>query len=128
MGGGQQIDTEALLSQAEQRFEAKQLSRQHPDWKQIDADPEFADFVATLPAERQQALQQASNDYDSSVIGAEMTAFKVFKTKPATKPQEQPDPASARRSRISAAVTPRGNGGDTGTNPNDEFMAGFNSG
>lgn len=131
LGGGQAIDTEALLSQAEQRFEMKQLARQHPDWQQIDADPAFAAFMAALPADRQQALGKASADYDSAVVGAEMAAFKADRTAKAAKAatqarQDQPDPASVRRSRMSAAVTPRGPGNEPGANnPQADFDAGF---
>ena len=112
------------VSKVEQKFELRLLAKDHPDWKQIDADPAFAAWVATQPDEFKQGLAQASQAYDSAVVSEAMTKFKqARRTAPAN---TGGDPASARRSRMSAAVTPRGVGGPATPNATDDLMAGFN--
>ena len=112
------------VSAVEQKFELRLLAKDHPDWKQIDADPAFAAWVATQPDEFKQGLAQASQAYDSAVVSEAMTKFKqARRTAPAN---TGGDPASARRSRMSAAVTPRGVGGPATPNATDDLMAGFN--
>ena len=112
------------VSAVEQKFELRLLAKDHPDWKQIDADPAFAAWVAAQPDEFKQGLVKASTEFDSSVVGDAMSKFKQSrKAAPAT---PAPDPASARRSRMSAAVTPRGAGGPAAPNATDDLMAGFN--
>lgn len=132
-GTSAQADPDALFAtltpKVEQAIETRLLSREHPDWKQIDADPAWSAFVQTLPQDRQAALVQASQSYDSSVISREMTAFKQAKAQ-AAKDMPKPaaattDPAAARRSRMQAAVTPRGASSEAGENPLDAFNAGF---
>ena len=107
-----------------QRMELRLLAKDHPDWKQIDADPAFAQWVAAQPDEFKQTLAQASQSYDSEVVSDAMTKFKQSR-KAAPAPAPTTDPASARRSRMSAAVTPRGVGGPAAPNPTDDLMAGF---
>lgn len=129
-GGG--VDQEQIanlvaekVSAVEQKFELRLLSKDHPDWKQIDADPAFAQWVAAQPDEFKQTLAQASQSYDSAVVSNAMTMFKQSrKAAPAT---PAADPASARRSRMSAAVTPRGTGGTAASDSTDPFLTGFNS-
>jgi len=112
------------VSKVEQKFELRLLAKDHPDWKQIDADPAFAAWVASQPDEFKQGLAQASQAYDSAVVSEAMTKFKQSRrTAPAN---TGGDPASARRSRMSAAVTPRGVGGNAAPNATDDLMAGFN--
>ena len=113
------------VSAVEQKFELRLLAKDHPDWKQIDADPAFAAWVAAQPDEFKQTLAQASQGYDSAVVSDAMSKFKQSrKAAPAT---PAADPASARRSRIAANVTPRGGGNPAAPDPNDDFNAGFNS-
>lgn len=129
-GGG--VDQEQIanlvaekVSAVEQKFELRLLSKDHPDWKQIDADPAFAQWVAAQPDEFKQTLAQASQSYDSAVVSNAMTMFKQSrKAAPAT---PAADPASARRSRMSAAVTPRGTSGASAGDSTDPFLSGFNS-
>ena len=112
------------VSKLEQKLELRLLAKDHPDWKQIDADPAFAAWVASQPDEFKQGLAQASQAYDSAVVSEAMTKFKQSRrTAPANTGS---DPASARRSRMSAAVTPRGVGGNATPNATDDLMAGFN--
>ena len=127
-GGG--VDQEQIaslvaekVSAVEQKFELRLLSKDHPDWKQIDADPAFAQWVAAQPDEFKQTLAHASQSYDSAVVSNAMTKFKQSRR---TAPAPAADPASARRSRMSAAVTPRGVGGNSAPNATDDLMAGYN--
>lgn len=126
--GVDQEQIDALVNQrvaaVEQKFEIRLLSQAHPDWKQIDADPAFAAWVAGQPEEFKQGLVKASAEFDSAVVGAAMTQFKQSRSKPAA--TQAPDPASARRSRIAANVTPRGTGGQAAApNATEDLMAGF---
>ena len=129
-GGG--VDQEQIanlvaekVSAVEQKFELRLLAKDHPDWKQIDADPAFAQWVAVQPDEFKQTLAQASQSYDSSVVSNAMTMFKQSrKAAPATR---RTDPASAWKSRTEAAVTPRGTGGTAAGDSTDPFLTGFNS-
>lgn len=129
-GGG--VDQEQLASlvaekvnAVEQKFELRLLSKDHPDWKQIDADPAFAQWVAAQPDEFKQTLTQASQSYDSSVVSNAMSMFK--QSRRTAQGNQGSDPASARRSRMSAAVTPRGTGGTAAGDSTDPFLTGFNS-
>ncbi len=115
---------EQRLAPRLQRMELRLLAKDHPDWNQIDADPAFAQWVAAQPDEFKQTLAQASQSYDSEVVSDAMTKFKQSR-KAAPAPAPTTDPASARRSRMSAAVTPRGVGGPAAPNPTDDLMAGF---
>ena len=126
--GVDQEQIDAMVSQrvsaVEQKFELRLLAQAHPDWKQIDADPAFAAWVAGQPDEFKQGLVKASAEFDSSVVGDAMTKFKQSRSKPAA--TQALDPASARRSRIAAYVTPRGTGGQAAApNATEDLMAGF---
>lgn len=129
-GGG--VDQEQLaslvaekVSAVEQKFELRLLSKDHPDWQQVDKDPAFGAWVAAQPDEFKQTLAQASLSYDSAVVSNAMTMFKQSrKAAPAT---PAADPAAARRSRMSAAVTPRGTSGASAGDSSDPFLTGFNS-
>lgn len=111
------------VSKLEQRFELRLLTQAHPDWQQIDQSPDFKAWVQAQPDEFKQRLVEASNSYDSATVSDAMTRFKQSRRTAAP----AADPASARRSRMSAAVTPRGVGGPAAPNPNDDLMDGFNS-
>lgn len=108
------------LSAVEQKFELRLLAKDHPDFQQIDADPAFAAWVNAQPDEFKASLAKASADYDSATVSDAMTRFKA-----ARKPGQSQD--SARRSRLQAAVTPRGSGQTHATDTDDPFDAGFNS-
>lgn len=109
------------VSKVEQRLELRLLAKDHPDWKQVDSSPDFQAWVAAQPDEFKVKLAEASQTYDSETVSAAMTRFKQSRRTAAP----APDPASARRSRMSAAVTPRGVGGPAAPNPTDDLMAGF---
>ena len=112
------------IAPALQRMELRMLAKDHPDFKQIDADPAFAAWVQAQPEAFKQTLAQASAAYDSEVVSDAMTKFK--QSRKAAPADTGSDQATARRSRIAANVTPRGSGGNAGPNPNDDFLAGFN--
>lgn len=114
------------MTPALQRMELRLLASQHPDWKQIDADPAFPAWVKSKGDEFAQKLATASNAYDSEAIGQAMTEFKAHRAAQAAATKRQEDAANARRSRFNAAVTPRGTGTAPPANPEDEFDAGFN--
>jgi len=109
------------------RLETRYLNTAHPDWQQIDKDPAFSAWTGSLPAEEQQALVKASNDWDAEAISAFMTRFKEHRkaNKPAAPAPSAP--SDPRRSRMQAAVTPRGSGAPA-ADPDDDFEAGFKSG
>ena len=114
------------IAPAIQRMELRLLSKEHPDWKEIDADPAFPAWVRSKGDEFVQKLAAASNAYDSETISQAMTEFKAHRTAQAATRQRQEANANARRSRFDAAVTPRGTGTAPPANPDDEFDAGFN--
>ena len=107
------------LTSMEQKFELRLLAKEHPDFKAVDADPAFAQWVATQPDEFRQSLATASQSYDSEVVGAAMSKFKAARK---TAPPVQNNPT--RNSRMTAAVTPRGSGAARAPVGNDE-RAGF---
>lgn len=129
-GGIDENKVEELVQQriapAIQRVEMRLLTREHPDWKQIDADPAFPAWVRSKGDEFVQKLAAASNAYDSEAISQAMTEFKAHRAAQAVAAKRQDDAANARRSRFNAAVTPRGTGNAPPANPDDEFDAGFN--
>lgn len=100
------------------------LNEAHPDWQQIDADPAFSAWTATLPEDERTKLAKASEGYQARVIADFMTRFKATRKAPST---EEPSDPQARRSRINAAVTPRGNGAHAPAET-DDFAAGFREG
>ena len=113
---------ESIDSKIAQTVEVRLLSKQHPDWKEIDQSEDFKTWIGQQPKPWIDQLLKANESYDSDFIGAAMTKFKQSR-KPVA-----PGPAPAGRSRMSAAVTPRGSGTPTAANALDEFDAGFKTG
>ena len=111
------------VSKVEQKFELRLLAQAHPDWKQIDNDPAFQAWVAAQNDEFRQNLVAASQGYDSATVGDAMSKFKQSRKPAPAKPAV--DDASARRSRMNAAVTPRGVGGPASPDLNDHFRSGY---
>ena len=114
-----------IAQQIEQTVEKRLLARDHRDWQQIDNDPRFHAFIGLLPDDRRQALAKASNEYDSSVISQEMTAFKQSLQKP-TQGAAQVDQSASRRRIMQASMTPRGSGSANQSAGSTE-QAGFDS-
>lgn len=112
-----------------QDLESRALRRVHPDWKEYGESKEFAAWVGAQPAEYQQKLAAASDAWDSDFIGSAMTASKeAAKARANADTQAAQQDASARRSRMSAAVSPRGSGATPGPNDDDQFHEGFKTG
>jgi hypothetical protein len=118
-----------------QDLESRALRRVHPDWKEYGESKEFAAWVGAQPAEFQQKLAAASDAWDSDFIGSAMTSSKTAAkakasadAKAAEVASNAQDDASARRSRMSAAVSPRGSGATPGPNDDDQFHEGFKTG
>lgn len=118
VGGFDQAKVEELvgprLKAAEQKFELRLLARDHPDWQQIDASPEFRGYVQGLPEAERKQLADASDNFDSDVVSRFISRFKATK------------PATTRKSRFDAAVTPRGSGVTHNAVGSDE-KSGFDS-
>lgn len=108
----------------EHMVESRLLAKEHPDWKEIvDAgNPEsknpYRTWLATQPAEYQAQVNSATN---SDLISSSITKFKD-----AAKAAQA---ISQRQSRIEAAVTPKGAGGNAApsNSDDDDFEAGFKS-
>jgi len=117
---------ESIDTRVNQSVQMHLLSEKHADWREVDKSPEFAAWVQQQPEDYRAQLVAASTNYDSTFIGSAMTKFKQTRR---TEPDNTgTDPASARRSRKEAAVTPRGSGTPAASDPNDEFNAGFQTG
>jgi hypothetical protein len=113
------------IAPALQRMELRMLAKDHPDFKQIDADPSFAAWVQAQPDEFKQTLAKASAEYDSEVVSNAMTKFKQSRAKPSPAAANPATPT--RTSRMQAAITPRGSGGAHATADSTSEQAGFDS-
>ena len=114
----------AEVTQIEQRLEKRALAKAHPDWEQFQNDAKFVEWVKKQPQEYQQKL---ATTWDADVISDAMTKAKEA-AKPKPTPAPRVDPAAARRSRMAAAVAPKGTGGQRASDPDAEFDSGFKSG
>ena len=103
------------LDAQELAFETRLLSTRHSDWQEVIAAPEFEAWRTAKPIEYQQKLAGR----DSEFIANALTEFKDSR-KAASE--------SIRRSRIAAAETPRGTGGNVAAESEDHFLAGLKSG
>lgn len=112
---------DSINDRVAQAVELRLLSKQHPDFKEVDADPAFAAWVQAQPEKFRTGLAQASASYDSEAVASAITAFKQSRKSAAP----GNDPAAVRRARLSAGITPKGGGGFTGASPNDDFDSGF---
>lgn len=115
---------DSINARVAQAVEMRLLAKQHPDFREVDQSDDFKAWVQQQPKSFVDQLVKASTEYDSDFVGSAMTKFKQSRKAAAN----QSDPASARRSRMSAAVTPRGSGTPAASDPLDEFNAGFSQG
>jgi hypothetical protein len=104
-------------------MQIEQVEDEHPDWREVAATPEFQAWKATQSAADQDRL---NNSWNPGFVIKSLTAFKARKPPAPTPPAD--DAASARRSRIDAAVTPRGTGGNPAAGAEDEFDQGYRQG
>lgn len=118
----------AKVTTLQQSLEARFLKRVHPDWEQYGESADFKDWVQAQPAEYQQQLAAASDAWDSDFIGDAMTKAKEAAKQRAAASAASTASADTRRSRMSAAVTPRGSGATPGPNDDDQFHEGFKTG
>lgn len=136
----------AAVEQAVQQVEEKALKRAHPDWlKQVNSE-EFRAFMGTKTDEE---IKEFYDSKDADYIGKRLAEFRDYKPAapavPATPAAAAPDAPAApdakalaeatraaqaetRRSRIAAAVAPKGVGTARPDAPDDEaaFEEGFN--
>ncbi len=106
---------QAKVGEVKQDFERRFLGMQHPDWQTVTVTPEFATWKQNQAADFQAELD---NSWDSSFIAGALTQFKAQR-------KAASDTAATRRSRINAAVTPRGSGQAPTATDLDEFESGF---
>lgn len=111
---------QAALQPHLQRIERRALMQMHPDLPAIEASPEFG---AWLGAQKPEVLHRLQTDIDSAFVGEAITAFKASR-----KPAAANTTAATRKSRLEAAVTPRGSGTNApASTDEDQFIAGFNA-
>ena len=83
-------------------FERKLLKRDHRDWEQVVASPEFSEWKTTvLEPEDAVALNES---WDADFVSAKLTQFKEWQQAQ----QQSPPPPKPKPNRLDAAVTPRG--------------------
>jgi hypothetical protein len=99
----------------QQTFEAKVLSVMHPDWRQVAASEDFVKWRKALPREADEALDRS---WDAEFIGSAIKEFKDWKSK-AVQGQQ------AKRSRLEAAITPKGGPAAPVKTVEDAFYEGF---
>lgn len=101
----------------QQQFESKVLTVMHPDWRQVVPSPEFQQWKQSLPPE---VVQELDNSWDAEFIGSKLSEFKDWKSK-AVQGQAQ------KKSRLEAAITPRGGPIAPAKTLDDAFLEGFKS-
>lgn len=132
--GGQSFDMTAVEAMAEARAEAKvsevrdamdlqiatlRLEQRHHDWQEVVGEQGFQALVASKSADVQARLTGRDHKFIASFI----TDYKASKA-------NLVDPAT-RRDRMSAAITPRGNGNadpQSGSSRRDHFLSGLKKG
>lgn len=105
------------LEAAQNQFEMKLVSMAHPDWQDVVAGNEFAEWMQKQPPQIQEML---GNTWDSEFL---TTAIGAFKSETSRKQQV----TQKRNDRLAAAVTPSSNGAAAVYDEDDDFSAGFNS-
>lgn len=119
-GGIDQTQIDHILhqkvSQIENNFEMKLVTRDHPDWEAIAQSQDFTGWKNQLPADIQDKL---NTTWDSGFISAAISAYKKDKALH----QEQ---MNKKNRRLESAVMPTSTGGFD-ENYEDDFEAGFNT-
>jgi hypothetical protein len=98
-------------------FETKLLSTTHPDWQEVRSSPDFEKWMGLLKPEYAHQLQTT---WDSRFVSDAMTEFKNWKSK-AVQGQAQ------KKSRLEAAITPKGGPVAPAKTLDDAFLEGFKS-
>lgn len=114
---------DSIGTRVERAVETRLLSREHPDWQPVTKSEAFLDWAGKQPVEYQQTL---ADSWDSAVIGKAISDFKKS-VKPAPTPAPAADRGTAQKSRMSAAVTPRGTGTTPSASPGNTEQDGFDA-
>jgi hypothetical protein len=88
---------DAEVSKVRQEFEGKFLTLMHRDWKQVVNSDDFRAWVAKLPADEQNTL---NNSWDAEYIGGKISDYKAS-VKKVDQQREQ------RNERLLRAITPK---------------------
>lgn len=106
------------LEQMSREKEQKLLTIAHKDWTNVVSSPEFNAWKEKLPtADR----EQLDSSWDAVFIADKISEFKDWKNKTVQTTQ-------AKRTRLEAAITPRGNPQrPPAPSDDDAFVQGFNS-
>ena len=105
----------------------KAVLDKHPDADNLFATKEVIDFMATLPAERQQILNDPVTGWEPKNVIAFLDDFKKA-TKPAPQPQPSNVTSIARKAALKAIVNPNSAAGaPRAQTEDDEFAAGYNA-
>jgi len=117
-------DRNELRINLKRELQVEQVADEHPDWQEQVAKPEFSAWKATQSAADQKRLDESWNP---GFITKKLTEFKahIEQKAKAPAPPAAADPTAQRRSRISAAVTPRGSGQTPAPDPDNSFDEGF---
>jgi hypothetical protein len=114
---------EAKMAEAraemQQQLEIRLLTMQHRDWRTVVKTQGFQEWVATLPAEDQEKL---NNSWEAEYIGDKLTEYKASS-------QDKQKRREERNKRLTRGLMPRGVGkpAKTGlTTEEDGFNAAFN--
>ena len=107
------------LEQLSREKEQKILTIAHRDWPVVVQSPEFNAWKEKLPAEER---EQLDNSWDAVFVADKISEFKDWKNKTV-------QTTAAKRTRLEAAITPRGNPQrPPAPSDDDAFVQGFNQG
>ncbi len=98
---------EAKRQAFEHKTSERLLRARHKDWQTLGTSKEFADFVQSKGSDYVAKMASASQAWDDEVIGDALDDFKAATAKAAA---ANTSDAATRRSRMSAAITPRASG------------------
>jgi hypothetical protein len=102
-----------------QEFEMKLLTMQHPDWREINTSPEFAEWQGTLKPEDRQRL---ASTWDGIELSSAFSKFKGWKAKKA-------EFEANKQRRLDSNIPVRGNGySRPNMNYDNDFERGFYEG
>jgi len=96
------------------QIEVRLLTRQHRDWRNVTASPEWQEWLGKKPEE---FVRQLSDTWDADFIGDAIDEFKSA---------QKPKANTKRQSVLEAAVAPKSSGNASRTRSEiDDFEAGF---
>ena len=105
-----QTSTPVASEDGDRKMERRLLTRDHRDWEQVVAGPEFAAWKdGVLKPEDAAALDES---WDADFISGKITEFKAYKAEAAVKAataERQAAEAKLKQERLNSAIPPRGN-------------------